>query len=292
MSGFTFVLSAEASTNYSIVKFIKKKVFRLIIPAIFVKYILLTPVKYAIDFYGIGYQHNFLLLSIRNTDIGHLWYLAILFAYDVGIFIIWRRIEAIHCHFTCVTTNRILYILILLSAIISVYLSKLPYADISIFELFYTYIFYFLFGILIASKRKELTSLLHRRGNNFMVITLIAGLIALHVMLLFFNQKNSDSVLLYRIIGLLGSIALLLIAHNGGRSLQGYKIISRITRDSMAIYLLHLPIQYVVIAVLTQFTHVTFIVVVIAFIISFIGSMGLARLIRQLHAGWVIGEAC
>lgn len=80
LSGYVFNI-AYAKGKYSILEFTRRRLDRLIVPLLFAKFILWNPVNLAIGNYDLNECGKIL------TELGHLWYLAVLFALSLLAYI-------------------------------------------------------------------------------------------------------------------------------------------------------------------------------------------------------------
>lgn len=152
ISGYLFHLTIREKENNSVSlkSYVYKKTFRLLIPMMFVLIFWVMPVKLLTGYYeklNCNSVKDAILFAFREWDLGHLWYLPVLFILDLLMFISYRLIEE---KIVVSKTKTTVFMLIL--AVISTfyYLSDkfLPYLFGKIFKL----LFFYLFGYFI---RKE-----------------------------------------------------------------------------------------------------------------------------------------
>lgn len=278
ISGMVFYLAAiKKMESEKESKFIYKKFLRLIVPLIFIKFLVLTPVKYVIDLYDIGYNFKTIVRHYaHNTDVGHLWYLFVLFVTECIFFVVIKKIDIMFSKWFLQLSVMVLLF------IISIYSNNLPYLGKLMLKNCYTYPIFLFIGILIEKYKIKLKK----------YITLNTGIVLFIIHLYLWSVTRNMEIIpitLYRFLGIIGSTYVLCLSCYIN-SISDTKFGIVIEENSMGIYLFHLPLQYLILYVLTKFCHNSFAVTVAVLMGSLVGSIFIAKFIRATRLDFLIGE--
>lgn len=277
ISGYLYYFNRVELGKYkNKVNFIKNKLVRLLIPYFSVAIIYVIPIRLIIDYEG--YQvKSYVELIIRNVflgeDIGHLWFLPVLFTIFILFYLFERFISKIPFF---------LGILFFIGiSVISGFFPTIFFIQKSLNYLLYFYIGYEIRKLVQEKKSIGNTKLmiaffiLQFLGIGFSIIIRNQDFIIFNGMALLFNKVSSlSSVLFYYILFNKISIKNSLLSEN--------KVIKYLNKESFQIYLFHSPLVYIVLYFIQDYSINPFIVVTGIFIICIFGSILLSKLSEHL----------
>lgn len=293
ISGYLFHLTVvERENPISLKSYAKKKVKRLLVPMVFVLVLWVMPVKLVTGYYAeLGYNSvtDAVIFALKTLDLGHLWYLPVLFVLDMLMFISYKMVED-----KIVESKKKTAVLMSILGIISIfyYLSDmfLPY----LFGKFFKLAFFYLLGFLIRhwERKKEISY------NNIMLCLMAV----IQLMLIVFKAYLSNRIILNnQFTDFLVFFANFLVGYVSVHLLFGlvekfqffaeYKPVRYFSEKSMDIYLFHEPFIYIVIVCCNTWNFSEpYIFVVIAFVLSIVVSLLLSKILRVFHFGCLIGD--
>lgn len=209
--------------------FVKSKIKRLIIPYFAFGLLFMLPIKYIGGFYN---QYSIFLAMqgfLSGLDAGHLWFLTALF----WCLIVFAVIEKVAIKF-CIDSR---YLLLMISCVIQLTYAYIPFNVLGM-KTGLSYIFWFALGFVFEKERQE-----HGLWN--IKKTLLAYVILTAIE---FAHKRYGILNNFFVI-FCGSMHTFLLADILSRALKkvtktkGWKVI---TRNLFYVYLLHDPLEYIV----------------------------------------------
>lgn len=259
--------------------FIKKKIFRLIIPYIFFSIFVVFPTMYILGFVKANLLKYFITNYVLCLDNRHLWYLIMLF----GIFIIFNHYEKyFHKYHTI-----FLFVSLILSMLHSLMPSFFGIANITY------YFIYFYIGYLYGEHKNKLDVYLMKYPKSIIFYSCM-------VLFLFWAlstklDNNYIIMIIKYITALSGTISLYTISlkMSSNKQIINNKFINLLNKDSYGIYLFHPMIIYLLFYNLAQNPIINisaYILAFIAFILSIGFSIILINLFRKLNLNLFIGE--
>lgn len=257
--------------------FIKKKAFRLIVPLILVKYFWVQPIRYMSGYYDINANavdniKNYIL----NFDVGHLWFLYVLFA----IFCLQYFMYPIYAN------NDKIFSMILLASVIIGYLASIMSLPAPVSNII-KYNCWFMFGEYIFFKQNQEKIIKHDMG------VLIASGVITTILTIFlvmegrFLKCREIKILVEFIVA---GLDIILIHYFSWKYLKNCvaKWVEKIADWSMGIYLFHEPILYLV---LSKYYGInSYLLTCIMFIVGMLISVIITLLLRKTKMGIVLGE--
>ena len=284
ISGFLFYSQFNQSIPESFQKhmlraipFLKKKAYRLILPLILVKFLWVTPVRFFSGYYASNDSNTTYFQCLLNTDVGHLWFLYVLFS----IFVI----QYVLCYFY--KNNRTkLTITMLFSAIIG-YAAMISGISVPIANIL-RYNYYFVLGeIIFAFWNDEVKFERYLMGGSLIIAmslttVLVCGIIPKRSAKLFVELllASIDVVLVHKYANI--------ICGKVGLAQTTKRVIGVISEYSMGIYLFHEPILYYVLSIFHA--QDPFVLCAILFASGMVGSVLITYIIRAFRLFAILGE--
>lgn len=245
ISGYVFCL-AYKNRDVKTGKFVSNRFKRLIIPLLFVKFFIWSPINVALG--------NYTVKSMEFiSNLGHLWYLAVLFVDSIFLFFLMKK-----------KTKD--WMILVFAIVITLFSGYIPNAGITTITSIFSYFAFMVAGYFICSIKAE--RLIEKYGWIFAIVGIALFIIDINYDIPFFHYLVS----VVSAIGWMGiSINIKIIAET--------RIGQMIEKYSMPIYLFQLPIIFLIIG----FTNIgLFIPPVVMSAVLFIVSGGLGMLIGYL----------
>lgn len=246
-----------------------RRLKRLLIPFVFVKYFIWNPVNILV-----GNYESFICPKAL-FELGHLWYLCVLFIINIvtyGVMATVKQYEE--------SKKVVIDILFLLATLIlALFSDKMPNMGKSVITSLYYYPLFFAIGLMLAKYKwsEKITPVLSLTALLGQVITWFAcdtGLI----------RGNAFCKILTAILGCIGWFGLSKSIKMDGR------ICDKAESFSMAIYLFHLPIIYMLLGLTKIGSWFPYAVVLYLFIAAIVISVLLAIVLRKLRWNILLGE--
>ena len=269
LSGAIYQIGVEKGKYYEFIPFLKNKLQRIGIPFLAVGGLFLAPtlVWLGMSNKGGGFlQTEMNVLGCMGEE-RHLWYLPALF----WIFMItWSLNKA----------NINTYILFVLSVLVALCYSLFIDFNFMCISNGIHYLPYFLFGMLIERNKDKVDC------KMFVVSLVFIGLIGGVIKVTSIGWLDNVMAILFpcTFIGIL-----LPIAKKTLPWVKNSKLILMILNQSFAIYLFHVMIIYIVFTFKVNSLPAA-IMVPLAFLVSIVGSILIAYILRKLHLQGIIGE--
>lgn len=238
ISGAIYFLGIKK--NYKFDVFFEKKFKRLLIPYFTVALVYMVPLKLWANYYNFGNLKNAIGYGIFLTlDSGHLWFIFMLF----NIFILFYLLEK--------GINKI-YTPIVLGVMILIHLSSYT-APTNIFQFtsIGKYLVFFYIGYLFQKYKDEILNVLNKRKFVYLVGTFLYFIILFR----FLRQvpPNIFNALLF-VEALLGiTLSYLIILNVMRLKILNTEIVRLLDRFNFEIYLLHDPLNYVLLAFFSRY---------------------------------------
>lgn len=271
---FVFVSGAVYSYQYEILgkryglkRMISTKTKRLLIPYLFFGFVVMLPIMVGCGFREslVGYAYNGIFLS---KDSRHLWFVLMLFEVFVVFWVMRKMVEIIKLP---------KWTLLVLSFVLMLVSSKIPY----IFQLNMTakYLFWFAIGY---------DFMMHKDNYKVFVLgVLFPGMILM--LYLIENQHLNVRVPLFATVTAMAGIMLIYSISSkiagGGNSFVGL-----VVKNSFGIYLIHVPIIYLMFYGLHTFSISPYLFSLIVFLLSIGISIVLTIAFRRVGLKCLIGE--
>lgn len=282
ISGFLYyakqIEKTKTSTDFrcGFFDFLKKKVYRLLVPLILVKVFWVAPVRYFSGFYDSDNRKAQLLECIFNPDVGHLWFLYVLFS----IFMI----QSIISFFYKDSRNRLI-IATALAGIIGYFamISGIPNQIANILK----YNYFFMLGEIIFLLYQDKVKV--KKYMRYLMIVAIA----LFTVLLTRNiiQTRWIKILLEFFVASMDIVAIhTFFKEMLKRGVKMPRIFSVLADYSMGIYLFHEPILYFVLSQISTINPYGLCLVL--FGSGLILSMLITMVLRKIGLNIVLGEKC
>lgn len=271
LSGYLFVFTHNKKRGF--VHLLRNKALRLLVPYLGIGLCFLLPIRLAIRFPS--YQEmgisTFFLKLLTASDVGHLWFLPVLFCVFLLSEIILTLAEKIPGIRRCPS-------LFLCGVALALYLEGyrvgLGYPPLlSAFN----YLIWFSFGYFLNEHQELIRELYRIRGMKWMLLILNGGVLVY----CFF----ADYV---RVLISLGMKALCILNAYGAMPEKSCALAEKIDRNSFGIYLFHSPLIYITFATIPDVypTVVVFINLVVFGAVAY----GLTTLSRKTKLKVLIGE--
>jgi surface polysaccharide O-acyltransferase-like enzyme len=246
----------------------------LIVPLLCIKYLVWNPINLLIGNYNLSDKSNLLI------ELGHLWYLAVLFVIPVGMYVL----LILDTNIKTTRLRQVFYIaVVFMSILISSAADILPSFGKSMIVSLYRYQFFFLVGYIVQKKN----ILEHTSKTWVFVLFLIA-----HLLLFGYSLSLDDYGNIYRnLLGLFGSGFWLCLCQ-GISKCRGKvdAVLNFIDIYSMGIYLFHLPIIYLLLGTTKVSNMPTIALILVLFIVGLVGSVFITFLLRKIKLQKLIGE--
>lgn len=261
LSGYTFATAyLEKIDSLLYRKFCFNRFERMIIPLLFIKFVIWNPINIVIGHYQ-------LISSESATELGHLWYLIVLFAISIFVFAMLK-----------ISKGRGTELLFLLASAVNIFNGKFPNFGFSIVNSIYIYFAYFYFGIIIHKYKEWIL-------NQKMFVFAIVELCVFIWKTILEVETNSIIALL---LGITGSIGWLSICMILGEKFSENFIVKFLDRYSMGIYLFHLPVIYFLLYMIKD-SLLPIPYIVILFIVSIGLSCLITKGLNSVKMGFLIG---
>ena len=266
ISGYCFQLHRPLVENMKTYNgFILKKFRRLLIPFLLIKYLYLMPIEYGLgicEFESIGFAGK-VREYMTNFSADYLWFLWVLFLIFACQGII-QKYDANDLIFTIELVVSAVFVLLCTKWL------NMPHA----IRQCVIYSFWFILGRAICK---------HKADQNIWIAITCSMLIAVQMLRLKYSSLSiiSDFALKIEITLLLYVIARLLTSNkmlNAGRN-PDY---------TMGVYLFHVPLQYVVLNILTTTTPCVLFAVLL--IIGGAIPIAITKLLRKYSLAFIVGE--
>lgn len=267
LSGAIFQIGIERGKYAELIPFVHNKLLRIGVPFLTVGSLFLAPTLFLLD------KEPGSLLDIIQGVIccsgieRHLWYLpALLWIF----FITW----------TCIQIHINRYLLFIISVLLAVLYSLFVHYNFMHISNAIHYLPYFVFGMILQAQTRYVNK---RTATTSTILFAIMGTIIKLTSIAWLD--NVLSILLPCTI-----IAIFLpIAKWALPFVCDNKLLKQLLNQSFAIYLFHVIIIYTLYSWIGN-SLPTIIMVPFVFVISIVGSMGLAQILRFLHLQIIIGE--
>lgn len=272
ISGIVFSL-AYSSGTIPYKKFIKKRFVRLIIPLVFVKFVIWNPINMTIGNYKVSDVGKLL------TELGHTWYLAVLFIISVAAYLIVKIEKGVQQQ---EKKTFVIIVAAIFCLTLALFSEILPSGGKSTVEALYFYPLFFAAGI--AMDRFKF----YDRNNIVKTLPILV-----HILVSIINYVGFVESIVWRIItAMAGAVAWISIgdiinSHFGNGVCSFFE---RIEKNSMAIYLIHLPIIYLILGTTKLGLFAPTLVIVILFIVAGLGSCIAGGVLRKMGLSKLIGE--
>ncbi|WP_297712635.1 acyltransferase [Clostridium sp.] len=270
-SGFLYmegIIKGKYSNNY---EFIKKKFKYLIVPYFIVAIFFVIPIRLIIGYYENNISYiilikNLLINLFTVRDIGHLWFLPVLFM----IFLIFNLLKI------CFFVNKFIVLIVLI--IINLLSYYIP--GIGIVRLLLQLLIYFYFGILLRLYYEKL---------NWQRFDIAIILVIIQIILLYLNNNiinlriiNNIFVILISVVG----ICIFIILANNICISKCLFTKSRTWRfiynNGFNMYLFHEPLMYIFMSVMFDMNILSIIPFLIYIIIGVYGTILFIKLIFKI----------
>lgn len=237
----------QLNKKYKFEVMLKKKFRRLIVPYFAIGILYMIPIKAGVNFYQVESIPKILGFGLAlSIDSGHLWYLIMLF----NIYIVFYFLENI------LNKNRtIINIFVLLVMYIFAY--KFPTNILQIADI-PRYLIFFYLGYIFQSNKKKILAFLDGK-----ITTLFVGSLVYFVILIFyFREANiiatNTEMYIYRevflvVIAVVGISASYLFVTMIGDKVSNNRVIRVLDKYNFSIYLLHEPINYIILAMCSSY---------------------------------------
>lgn len=273
LSGFVFAL-VYSNKELCLTKFVKNRLLRLIVPLLFIKYLVWNPVNLLVGNYSLSDKSNLLI------ELGHLWYLAVLFVISVGMYIL----LIIHNNIKSTRIRRWFYIIvIIISVLVASTANILPSFGKSIIVSLYRYQFFFLIGFIVQKK-----NILEYTSKAWVMIVFLLA----HLVLFGYSLSLDDYGNIYRnLLGLFGSGFWLCLCQAISKCRGKLdSVFNFIDRYSMGIYLFHPSIIYLLLGMTKVSNMSTVAVILVLFVVGLAGSVFITFALRKIKLQKLIGE--
>lgn len=229
--------------NLTLKTFIKKKIYRLLVPFFGTAFFVLIPQRYLTEYY----QNRPIRVAILQDvllayDVNYLWYLLMLFEVSVIFFFVTRII------LNAPQSIRYIFFGLFLVSFISFSLPLLPFQINKVLE----FSFWFLVGIIIEKKRNEFERINHKDryaffflliwGITFFLFYYLNSMLAISTQHYLLPIKVAKMSVRYVMEGAAVLFVCFLLAKHPMKKSQSYKIIEKY---SMQIYLFHCPVIHI-----------------------------------------------
>lgn len=271
---FVFVSGAVYSYQYEMLgkryglkRMISTKTKRLLIPYLFFGFVVMLPLMVCCGFREsfVDYAYNGIFLS---KDSRHLWFVLMLFEVFIVFWVMRKIVEIIKLP---------KWTLLVLSFVLMLLSSKIPY----IFQLNMTanYLFWFAIGY---------DFMMHKDNYKVFVLgVLFPGMILM--LYLIENQHLNVRVPLFATVTAMAGIMLIYSISSKMKG-EGNSFIGLIVKNSFGIYLIHVPIVYLMFYGFHGFSISPYLFSLIVFLISIGISIVLTFGIRKIGLKCLIGE--
>lgn len=264
LSGAIYELGYAKGKNRKFTSFVKSKIYRLLIPYLFVGSCLLVPVLYWLDQgdLTIGKLYGNIL---EGKDCRHLWYLLALF-------------EIYLIHFGLKSFNVPDWVLLYLSIVVATVYSAFLQFDWLCVNMAIRYYPYFIFGTILA----------HHSNDRVILYGLIGSIVAV-IGIYLFNNKEID-ILLSIIFPLFIVAFIVQITRRivDPKFLIKNRVFKLLLNDSYPIYLFHVMVIYIANTVLP--IPWLWIKIPTIIVVSIILPIIMSSIIKRLHGHLLIGE--
>lgn len=273
LSGFVFALAYSNKELY-LIKFVKNRLLRLIVPLLFIKYCVWNPVNLLIGNYSLNDKSNLLI------ELGHLWYLAVLFAVSVGMYIL----MIIRNNIKSASVRRWFYmIVVFISALVASGTNILPSFGKSTVVSLYRYQFFFLIGFII--QKKNIVEFTNKAWVG--IVFLLAHLVLFGYSL----SSNSNSIFYRNLVGVFGCGFWLCLCQAISKCRGKLDaVFNFIDGYSMGIYLFHPPIIYLLLGMTSVSNMPIVVMILVLFVVGFVGSVFTTFALRKIKLQKLIGE--
>ena len=271
---FVFVSGAVYSYQYEILgkryglkRMISTKTKRLLIPYLFFGFVVMLPIMVGCGFREslVGYAYNGIFLS---KDSRHLWFVLMLFEVFVVFWVMRKMVEIIKLP---------KWTLLVLSFVLMLVSSKIPY----IFQLNMTakYLFWFAIGY---------DFMMHKDNYKVFVLgVLFPGMILM--LYLIENQHLSVRAPLFATVTAMAGI-MLIYSISSKMAGGGNSFVGLVVKNSFGIYLIHVPIIYLMFYGFHTFSISPYLFSLIVFLLSIGISIVLTIACRRVGLKCMIGE--
>lgn len=261
--GFLFYSTCK---KYNFFKIVKEKAKRIIVPFVFIAMFWLVPIRLIAEykpFIECGYIEAVKRVFL-GIDSGHLWYLPILFALFVIIYVVNKITKE----------KKVLMIGFgILFFILSLLANKVT--TILFISQIFEYLIYFYIGFLAAKIQEKL---------KFNVTAVV--LFAVFSILLVFVIKPND--IIFGIVKIFTAIIGTYAMYGVFTKMKTNKIVKLIDKNSFAIYLFHSPLLYIM---YNNFANINpYLLASMNLIIGITIPIIMAYVLRKLKLNFVIGE--
>ena len=253
----------------NVIKFVTKKIKRLIIPYICVTILWLVPIRLYINYSGYINKNflNIIFISIIfGNDNGHLWYLPTLFSCFIIIIFLQRIFY---------NKNNVFFLGIIVSSMF--YIFPISLCPIEYINTTLQYFCWFCIGGIIYIYESKL---------NKLSITLIGVSNLFFVLLVIFLRY--ENFIFLNILKLVCGILCICLIYRLTPNTKINKFVNKIASNSFGIYLLHSPLVYITYSKINNGNPI--IVILINFFIFGALTYFLTNIIRYVKLNFIIGE--
>lgn len=266
LSGFLFYNTLRKKEK--LIKFIIKKIKRLIIPFFSIAILWMIPIKYFVNYNN--YNNQSIIITLKNvfnlSDSGHLWYLPTLFFIFLIYFILYKTLSKI------IKNNNMIYLVLFIVTVMMQILCKKIVLVTSIYNVL-NYSFYFFVGMIINMFNIYKCDI-KRKNKVILSLLLIVFIISSIKITNYFYILFATTMIL---------LLIYLIAPN-----KENDCLNKISDNSFGMYLFHSPLIYITYSYLNNFNP--FYVVYINFIIFGTTSYLLTKCIKKTKFKFIIGS--
>lgn len=270
LSGYLFVFTHQK--KYGLLRLVKNKALRLLVPYVAVGVIWLLPIRMAVGFpsYRDMSLMAFLKKLLTSEDVGHLWFLPALFSVFVLSELILSAVEKI---LGIKKTSALFLCLVAICLYFGGYRIGIDYPPL--LGAFNNLVWFGL-GYLLNTYEKFLRRIYDNRLIKW-------GLLLLNITLYTYCGIRASSTLFYLLLR-----GLCIINVYGATPERTCQIIEKVDRNSFGIYLFHSPMIYFTFSIIPNAPPI--IVVFINFAIFGVIAYELTELVRKTKLKVMIGE--
>ena len=229
-----FYINIQLKQNYSLLTLIEKKYKRLLIPFFVVSIFYMVPIKLLTNYYSWSNLPKILTYGIfLATDCGHLWYIFMLFDLFIVFYLLEKRFNKV---------NIFINLIILLIIHLNYYQSPT-----NIFEIAHVgqYLIYFYIGYLFQKNKEIILNVINKHRVQYLLGTSLYFIILFHYVMGISSGAFRDTLKFCdALLGIAASY--IFILNFLSVNVLNCKIIKLLDKYNFEIYLLHDPINYII----------------------------------------------